>query len=302
MTTLPDSLVRFEDELARAIRRDRARRPRRLAIRLAAAGVAAAAVALGILSILPGGGPSAVDRAAAALGLDSGSILHVDMTGRQVNADGSVATWEDESWQQTSKPYARRQVETSSHGPRAESLSAGGTEQLYDATTNTIYQAPPPAAPDVEAGPDGKKYVILPKSDGTTAKKLVTVGEAPKLRTVAPVAAKPETPFRDEILALLHSGKASEQGHETVDGRDAIRIVSPGGVTTYLVDARTYDPIRFVTRKGADSVTLEFETYEQLPAAGNEGLLNLTAQHPDARVDDGADAYRQAQARLYPHG
>jgi hypothetical protein len=92
VTTLPDSLVRFEDELERAIDRDRARRPRRLAIRLSAAGVAAAAVALGILSILPGGGASAVDRAAAALGLDAGSILHVEMTARQVNAGGSVAT------------------------------------------------------------------------------------------------------------------------------------------------------------------------------------------------------------------
>jgi hypothetical protein len=144
--------------------------------------------------------------------------------------------------------------------------------------------------------------VILPKSDGTTMKKRVTDAEAAKLRTVAPVAAKPETPFRDEILALLRSGKASEHGRETVEGRDAIRIVSPGGVTTYLVDAQTYDPIRLVTRKGATSVTLEFETYEQLPASGNESLLSLTAQHPDARVDESPDAYRQAQARLYPHG
>jgi hypothetical protein len=281
VNTLPDSLARFEDELEQAVARDLARRPRRLALRVAVVGVAAAAVALGVLSTLPGGGASAVERAQAALTVETGTILHVDMLGRQVNPDGSVATWEDESWQLEERPFARRQVETSSNAPRAETTLVDGVQQLYDAATNTIYTTPPQ----------------LPSAEVVVGAK--TLGKRLKQKRQAQPA---EEPFRDEIVSLLRSGDAREDGRETVDGREAVRLVGADGHTTYLVDAATYAPIRLVTVNGGATTTLSFRVYELLDAGGNEALVSLQAQHPDARVDASPDAYRAAQARLFPHG
>ena len=78
-----------------------------------------------------------------------------------------------------------------------------------------------------------------------------------------------EEPFRDEIFRLLRSGGAREDGREAVDGRDAVRLVAADGHTTYLVDAATYAPIRLVTVNGGATTTLEFRVYELLDVAGN---------------------------------
>jgi hypothetical protein len=56
MNELPTSLVRFEHQLERAIRRHRSRRTRRVAFRLAAVGAVALAIGLGALSVLPATG------------------------------------------------------------------------------------------------------------------------------------------------------------------------------------------------------------------------------------------------------
>jgi hypothetical protein len=295
VNTLPDSLVRYEEELERSVARDLARPRRRLVVRLAVAGVAAAAVALGVLSTLPGGGASAVERAQAALAVETGTILHVDMLGRQVNPDGSVATWEDESWQLEQQPFTRRQIETSSDAPRAETTLVHGVQQLYDAATNTIYTTPPqlPPARVVGAKTLAKKLEQLPATERERLRR-----EQEKKEQGQPA----EEPFRDEILSLLRSGGAREDGRETVDGREAVRLVAADGHTTYLVDAATYAPIRLVTVNGDATTTLSFRVYELLDAAGNEALVSLQGQHPDARVDAGPEAYQEAQSRLFPHG
>jgi hypothetical protein len=296
VNTLPDSLVRYEDELEQAVARDLARRPRRFALRVAVVGVAAAAVALGVLSTLPGGGASAVERAQAALAVETGTILHVDMLGRQVNPDGSVATWEDESWQLEERPFTRRQVETSSSAPRAETTLVDGVQQLYDAATNTIYTTPPQLPP---AGPvAGEKTLDAKLKQLPRAERERLQRERARKEQGGPV----EEPFRDEIVSLLRSGDAREDGRETVDGRDAVRLVGADGHTTYFVDAATYAPIRLVTVNGGATTTLSFRVYELLDAAGNEALVSLQAQHPDARVDASPEAYQAAQARLFPHG
>jgi hypothetical protein len=142
---VPTSLDGYRQALEEATRGDlaagRARRRRSLAVRTVLAVSVVAAVALGALSIVsrPASGASVVSRAAAAIARSPGAILHVDMVGSQSNPDGSVVTWRDESWQQESPPYARRQIETGPDGSVAETASTKGRDELYDAKTDTIY-------------------------------------------------------------------------------------------------------------------------------------------------------------------
>ncbi|HUK93984.1 MAG TPA: hypothetical protein VLU96_02895 [Gaiellaceae bacterium] len=150
--TLPASLIDYREALEAAVRRDLARHRRRgLAARLVLV-AAAVAAALGALSIVSrhAAGASVVDRAAAAVALSPGTILHVDMLGSQTNGDGSVVTWRDESWQQQSPPYDGRQIETSADGSIVESATADGRSEVYDRARNTIYVS----APETTATPE----------------------------------------------------------------------------------------------------------------------------------------------------
>jgi hypothetical protein len=140
MTALPPALERFGAELEIAIGRDlNARRNRRRLLRATALSAAVAAVALGILAVLPGGGSSVVGPAAAALEVSDNTILHVEMRGEHHNLDGSVVTWQSESWQLSEAPFTRRQIEVGSDGIRAESLTRDDAYELFDAERNTIY-------------------------------------------------------------------------------------------------------------------------------------------------------------------
>ena len=84
---------------------------------------------------------------------------------------------------------------------------------------------------------------------------------------------------------LLGSGQAREDGRVTVDGREAVRNISPTSLASMLVDAETYVPIEW-TDVGDDGTrrTRRFETYERPATPANLALLSLTAQHPDATV------------------
>jgi hypothetical protein len=141
---LPVSLVGYREALEEAVRRDldagRALR-RRGFVRALLVAAAVAAVALGALSIVsrPASGASVVRRAAVAIARSPGTILHVDLAGSQTNPDGSIVTWRDESWQQESPPYDRRQIETGPDGSVAETASGKGGDELYDPRTSTIY-------------------------------------------------------------------------------------------------------------------------------------------------------------------
>jgi hypothetical protein len=92
--------------------------------------------------------------------------------------------------------------------------------------------------------------------------------------------------LRERMLYLLRSGQAREDGHVSIDGRDAIRIVSTDGSMTLIVDAATSEPIEWswMSDEGV-SETSRFDTYEWLHATkGNRALLSLTAQHPGATI------------------
>jgi hypothetical protein len=324
MTALPPSLDRFGSELESAARRDLSvRRRRRRALRGAVVLAVTAAAALGLLSALGGGGPSVVQRAAAALEPSADTILHYRIAARQQNPDGTVVTWSSETWQLRAAPFTRRQIEVGSDGIRAESLTKGDTNELYDARTNTIYIATSQELrgarmPTIEIV-SRSKLEKLTGSDNVTAaylfgsarhpKVIATREGAKRLRHELAREQRSESSgvlpaeFRAEILALLRSGRVRETGHVTVGGRDAIRLESLDGKKVYLVDASTYDPIEWSTTGNGGGVTLRFPVYEELPVDTESlALLDLRAQHPGASVVRGAHDYIPAESRLYPHG
>jgi hypothetical protein len=140
VTTLPSSLVRFQHELESAIRRDRTRHRRQLALRTGISVAAAAAVALGALSAIPRTGPSAVERAVAALRAADGTILHTVLVGTLTGPDGPKDV-QIETWQASSPPHDQLQIVTAG-SRRFEVAMVDGVGQLYDSQTNTIYTSP----------------------------------------------------------------------------------------------------------------------------------------------------------------
>jgi|tagenome__1003787_1003787.scaffolds.fasta_scaffold20981338_3 hypothetical protein len=327
MNTLPPALDRFGGELENAVRRDLgARRRRRRTMRGAAVLAVVAATALGVLSALGSGGPSVVERAAAALQSSDDSILHYRMNAVQQNGDGTSATWSSETWQLRVAPYTRRQIEVDgSGGTRAESVTSGDTNELYDSSNDTIYIATGPELraarmPKIEivskqkleklTGSSRAGVAYLMGGGGGARKIIATEQGAKRLRQqIAGERARESAgslfpdEFRDAILRLLDSGRIRAVGHVTVDGRDAIRLESLDGKKVYVVDAASYDPIEWTTTGNGGGVTLRFPVYEQLPAdAESLKLLDLEDQHPSAQVVRGAKAYVAAESRLYPHG
>jgi hypothetical protein len=324
MTALPPTLDRFGAELENAARRDLgSRRRRRRLLRGATVLAVAAAAVLGILGALPTGGPSVVARAAAALQPSGDTILHYQLDAEQQNGDGTTVAWHSETWQLRVSPFTRRQVEVGSDGIRAESLTKGDTNELYDARVDTIYVASSrelraARMPTIEivsssklarlTGDSHADAAYLARNGGGRPTVVATAKGAERLRKElagkrGQAGGEAPEEFRAEILELLGSGKARVTGHLEVAGRGAIRIESLDGRQVYLVDAATYAPIEWTTTGDGGSVTLRFPVYEELPVdAQSMALLDLETQHPDAHVVRGADAYSAAEARLYPHG
>ena len=327
MNTLPPNLDRFGAKLEAAVRRDLGgRRRRRRLTRGAVVLAVTAAAALGLLNVLGTGGPSVVERAAAALQPSDDSIVHYSFDATQQNGDGTTATWHQETWQLRVAPYTRRQIAVDgTDGVRAESVSSGDTNELYDSSNDTIYIATSqelfaarmPSITIVSksklvtlTGSSRASAVYLVRNDSKHPKVLATRQGAARLRHELAREQQRESSggmlpeeFRAEILALLDSGQVVVTGHVMVDGRDAIRLESPDGKKIYIVDASTYAPIEWTTTGDGGGVTLRFGAYEELPVdTESMQLLSLQDQHPNAQVVRGAAAYIPAESRLYPHG
>ena len=264
MTTFPTSLDRFRGELEAAIRREQhsRRRSRRVALRITLVAGAAAAVAAGAFTALPGDPgerfvepASAAQRAVAALAATPGAIVHIDMVVDQRNPDGSHTSWRTENWQRTAPPYELRQIVTGGNGEPVETATVGGKQQLYDPQSNTVHVTPAGRA----------------------------TGATPEGATPPPATAEP---FREQVLDLLRSGKLTQSGRSTVDGRQTISFTWNDGHTRYeyTVETGTHDPVRwrFSPTDGSSETTVTFNTYETLPA--DETPLDLTRHHPDAAV------------------
>jgi hypothetical protein len=325
MTGLPPTLERFGAELEDAVRRDLGhRRTRRRIIRATVVLAVVAAGALGLLSALTnGGGPSVVERATAALQASDDTILHFQINAEQQNGDGTSVSWHSETWQLRVAPFTRRQIQVESDGIRAESVTQGETNELYDSHTDTIYTATSEELRDANMPKieivSQSKLAKLTGDPNATGAYLVGNGSHRPTVIATPKGAErmrkelarnrqestgqaPEE-FRSDILKLLESGQARITGHVDVGSRDAIRIESTDGKQVYLVDASTYDPIEWTTTGNGGGVTLRFPVYEELPVdTESMKLLDLEAQHPDAQVVRGATGYMVAEKRLYPHG
>jgi hypothetical protein len=90
----------------------------------------------------------------------------------------------------------------------------------------------------------------------------------------------------ERMRAFLQSGDAQEDGRVSIDGRDAIRIVTED--LTLVVDANSHEPIEWTTTLTEtagryETSTTRIETYEWLPpTAANLALVDLDTQHPTA--------------------
>jgi hypothetical protein len=241
----------------------------------------------------------------------------------QQNGDGTSVSWSSETWQLLVSPYTRRQIEVQAGSPRAESVTRGGLNELYDASNNTIYVATSKELRDARmptieivsqseldklTGSTNASVVYEVQKGGARPKVLATEQGAKRLRKELAHPQGQSSPillpeFRARFFALLKSGRLHVTGHVVVDGRDGIQLSSPDGKDVYVVDASTYDPIEWTTTGEGGGVTLRFPVYEELPVdAKSMQLLDLHAQHPSAQVVRDVDAYIAAESRLYPHG
>ncbi len=238
MTDVPDTLTRFRGELEGAAARDldRRRRRRKTLRPAVATAVFVSAGAVAAAFLLVGGGPSIVDKAQAALVAQPGSILHMKTTLTRTGPDGSVSGAREEDWQQGGT--ARRTVEVFSDGHVLETATAGRVAQLYDPATDTIYTDD---VADLKArlGAGGRPVTKVSKPAAATP---ATKQVPQKAKVLAPGVKEPQTP-EEKIRLLLDSGQLAEDGHVSVDGRDAVRLASADGSVTYLVDAGTFAPI-----------------------------------------------------------
>jgi hypothetical protein len=289
-TTPPPSLIRFQQELEDAIRRELAtttprRRLPRLGVRVGAL-VLAAAVIAAIVLVTSTAGPdvetakaTTIARAADALRAGPGAILHIDSTLTSSFPQGQRWTTRQDVWQQQQGGLCNwLNLRKSAPGTPAgtEGGTVDGRDELYDPVRNAIYIAPRIKVPRMPAG------VTLPSECSYMAD------------------------FAKQVRGLLTSGQARVDGHATIDGRDTIKIVFTRAAETYYVAADgTYAPVELISGRPSDKTgmsTFVFHAYEQLPGAGNADLLSLSAQHPSAAVVYGLAGYRAANNRLFPDG
>jgi hypothetical protein len=298
---------------------------------------AAAAAAVAVISVLPSGGPVGVPaasakvilaKAAAVIDGSDGAILHADISATQTWQNGHSDNWTEQDWQQAGSPYDDRSIDIGIWPTTVEMAYVKGQQWLYDPTTNTIYTNDPPPAFTLTAGSQPGTYTLRAGSGGPGPSLTVTASQAAALRSGADVWAStgeggleviphPTTgpqnlsDFRSHALSLLHSPAATVTRNVTVDGQSALQVTSADGTITYDLNPTRYTPIQMTETIGSgtnlgdpgndSTVTLRFTDWQYLTgSAADPGLLSLTAQHPDATVDDGAADYNAAAKRLFP--
>ncbi len=231
-------------------RQRRFKRPLVLAV---AATVALAAVVLG--SELRG--VDVVAEAREALGSETEGIIHMRVLEESLNADGSLVSLSGtrpEVWV-AHNPLRLHVLQASRSGSVVDSSYADGVTKNVDSATGKVQtnRMDPETQREFE-DIDGRASLQQPGLD--------------------PVPV---------IRRLLAEGKLKHDGSTTFAGREVERLVgSEGGVgVEYLVDARTYAPVRFATSptkngKPVNSFRITFELYEVLPMTkANEALLRI---------------------------
>lgn len=225
-----------------------------------------------------------------------------------------------------------------------ETSTINGTTQDWDPTTNTIYTnvginpcgctitrgaaagtyrvalLPTPNAPRHSAAWDMNRH--LPPPLTITGPQAQSLRDGANTISVEPINVKSHKSYitgpwkmkitaayrvpsdTSAIQARLQHHQLTVDGLTTIDGRPALKLVSPADSsqdlsTQYYVDPQTYAPIKNVFRSGGDLSIITFHRYEVLPdTPRNRKLLSLTARHPTARVDNSHADYVKAEPQL----
>jgi hypothetical protein len=265
MTDLPPALHCYRHQLERAVTADRSRRRRRT--RLGAVAAVLALIAL-VVNLVPGGGS---DRRLA--GVTPASAVE--------RAAAALARDDDAILH---VHMLGRQYED-------------GRPDIHWQNEFWVGRA---GRRSIERSPDGR---VVETAQAGRFDQLWDGERVLEARSPAPGSTPaPNEEFREQVVGELRSGKARVAGHVRRGGRDALRIVMGGGAT-YIVDARTYDPIELRTRGTGGGTVLRFVAYERLPVTdATRRLLSIAAQHGDAPVVRDAAAYRAAVAKAFPNG
>jgi len=143
-------------------------------------------------------------------------------------------------------------------------------------------QTSPPYALRMIKGDGGRQFEGA--NDGTTSFQYDagadTIVETPA--TSAPTLVDPIAGVREQLA----NGGAEVAGTATIDGVSLYEIELPTGVVVYF-DTTDYRPIYLDNPQGDGSVVrTRVVNYEELPVTSETAkLLDLTAQHPRARVE-----------------
>jgi outer membrane lipoprotein-sorting protein len=253
MAELHSGLRLFREELIEAI--DRKSAPTsiglpRLRWLLPSAAVGAAVV---ITVILVAGGTQATSADAATLRLIATALTPAPGTilhDRALVTMGDKAPQLYELWQQADRPSAARWIKF------GQEVSSDGTNMSeYNPTSNTI--------------------TVTPDEDS---------------------ASRPAADIAQLLRSLVDSGHARVAGETTLNGIAVYKLTVSGAPSpfregTAYVARDTHYPVLIESTGGPCKCTetIRFQAYEYLPAsAANLRLLDLTAQHPGARVITGA--------------
>jgi hypothetical protein len=142
----------------------------------------------------------------------------------------------------------------------------------------------PPHALRLIKGPVGS--LTESEADGTTYSQYDgstnTIYQHPD--STPPTLADPIETMR----AGLRDGTAQVAGTVTIDGRSLYKVELPDGLAAYF-DKTDYRPVYIDNpQRGGSVVRTRVIAYEELPnTAENEKLLDMSTQHPDARVAQG---------------
>ncbi len=272
-----------------------------------------AAVAAGAALTLTATNATAPQIAAAAVlrhvehavAYGPGTIIHADLTESQSGQSGRADT--RDIWILPVAPGTlcnrsecpaenlRIAYQGASNSPLIDSSTNGqGVTNIYDSSSNTVYETQSPAASFQPPQPidflnDSGVDPLLPN-------------------------------FASQLQQLIAAGHAHVVGNTTVNSRQVIQIagqfVACGPTNmepsylpsvpsskpnqrcvqvskwTYDVDPVSYAPVQMQSTSNGTTNTITYTTYQTLPAASHMDVFNLTAQHPGARVDPSAADYQ----------
>ncbi|HEX6027307.1 MAG TPA: hypothetical protein VFZ00_35230 [Solirubrobacter sp.] len=240
----------LEQLLARLDHKPPRRRLTRPLVLAVAAAVALLAVVL--VSELRGPNVDVVAQAREALRQTTRGIIHMRVLEENFNADGSLVprSGTRPEVRVARDPLRMRVLQPTRLGV-AESDYADGVVRTVDPRTGKVQTQ---------------------RMDAKTQREFEDVDARADVRQpgLDPVPA---------IRRLLAEGKLAHDGSTTLNGRKVERLV--GADVEYLVDARTYAPVRLATTptKGGRAVSfyrITFELYEVLPLTpANEALLRI---------------------------